>query len=51
MISHDLVLLWQVDDCVAVLAKGKVKAIGSMTELSKMDNPAIKNLSVNNVYV
>jgi len=41
MITHDLDLLWQVADRVAVLAKGKVQAIGSMTELSKMDNQDI----------
>lgn len=42
MITHDLDLLWQVTDRVAVLADGKVQAIGSMEELSKMDNPAIQ---------
>ncbi len=42
MITHDLDLLWQVSDRVAVLADGKVGAIGTMTELSKMHNAAIK---------
>jgi phospholipid/cholesterol/gamma-HCH transport system ATP-binding protein len=42
MITHDLDLLWQVADRVAVLADGKVQGIGSMPELSKMDNPAIR---------
>lgn len=42
MITHDLDLLWQVADRVAVLAEGRVQAIGSMEELSKMDNPAIR---------
>ncbi|TXT37071.1 MAG: putative ABC transport system ATP-binding protein [Comamonadaceae bacterium] len=42
MITHDLDLLWQVTDRVAVLADGKVQAIGSMAELSRMDNPAIQ---------
>ena len=42
MITHDLDLLWQVADRVAVLADGKVQATGSMAELSKMDNPAIQ---------
>ena len=42
MITHDLDLLWQVADRVAVLAAGKVQAIGSMEELSHMDNPAIR---------
>jgi phospholipid/cholesterol/gamma-HCH transport system ATP-binding protein len=42
MITHDLDLLWQVADRVAVLAEGKVQGIGSMSELSDMDNPAIR---------
>lgn len=42
MITHDLDLLWQVADRVAVLADGKVQGVGSMQELSAMDNPAIR---------
>jgi phospholipid/cholesterol/gamma-HCH transport system ATP-binding protein len=42
MITHDLDLLWQVADRVAVLADGRMQATGSMSELSKMDNPAIR---------
>lgn len=42
MITHDLDLLWQVADRVAVLADGKVQSIGSMSELSKSDNPAVR---------
>ena len=42
MITHDLDLLWQVADRVAVLAGGKVQGIGSMAELSRMDDPAIR---------
>ena len=42
IITHDLDLLWQVADRVAVLADGKVQAVGSMTELSCMDNPSIR---------
>ncbi len=42
MITHDLDLLWQVADRVAVLAKGKVQGVGSMAELSKMDNPDVR---------
>lgn len=42
MITHDLDLLWQIADRVAVLAEGKVQGIGSMSELSQMDNPAIR---------
>ena len=42
MITHDLDLLWQVADRVAVLADGRVQGIGSMAELSRMDHPAIR---------
>lgn len=42
MITHDLDLLWQVADRVAVLAEGKVQAVGSMQELSQTDNPLIR---------
>jgi phospholipid/cholesterol/gamma-HCH transport system ATP-binding protein len=42
MITHDLDLLWQVADRVAVLGEGKVQGIGSMSELSQMDHPAIR---------
>ncbi len=42
MITHDLDLLWQVADRVAVLADGKVQGVGSMSELSQIDNPGIR---------
>jgi len=42
MITHDLDLLWQVADRVAVLADGRVQGVGSMSELSGMDKPAIR---------
>ena len=42
MITHDLDLLWQVADRVAVLGDGKVQGIGSMSELSRMDHPSIR---------
>jgi len=42
MITHDLDLLWQVADRVAVLADGKVQGVGSMTELSSMNKPSIR---------
>lgn len=42
MITHDLDLLWQLADRVAVLAEGKVQGIGSMSELAQMDQPAIR---------
>ena len=46
MITHDLDLLWQVADRVAVLGDGKVQGIGSMEELSKMDAPAVRQFFV-----
>ncbi|MDI6745605.1 MAG: ATP-binding cassette domain-containing protein [Rhodocyclaceae bacterium] len=42
MITHDLDLLWQLADRVAVLGDGKVAGIGSMAELAQMDQPAIR---------
>ena len=42
MITHDLDLLWQVSDRVAVLADGRVQGEGSMDELSRMDVPAVQ---------
>jgi len=42
MITHDLDLLWQVADRVAVLGQGKVQGVGSMAELSQLPNPAIR---------
>lgn len=42
MITHDLDLLWQVADRVAVLADKKVSATGAMAELAQSDHPAIR---------
>ena len=42
MITHDLDLLWQVADRVAVLGEGRVQGTGSMSELARMDHPAIR---------
>ena len=42
MVTHDLDLLWQVADRVAVLADGVVKCLGSMPELAAMDDPAVR---------
>ena len=42
MITHDLDLLWQVADRVAVLADGKVQAVDSMLALSTSHHPAVK---------
>jgi phospholipid/cholesterol/gamma-HCH transport system ATP-binding protein len=42
MITHDLDLLWQAADRVAVLGEGTVQGIGSMDELAQMDRPLIR---------
>ena len=42
MVTHDLDLLWRVADRVAVLGSGVVQGVGSMAELSQMNNPAIR---------
>ena len=42
IITHDLDLLWQVADRVAVLGQGKVLGLGSMAELSHLQHPAIR---------
>jgi phospholipid/cholesterol/gamma-HCH transport system ATP-binding protein len=42
MITHDLDLLWQVADRVAVLADTKVQGVGSMAELATMEQSAIR---------
>jgi phospholipid/cholesterol/gamma-HCH transport system ATP-binding protein len=42
MITHDLDLLWQVADRVAVLGEGRVQGIGSMKELSRLEHPAVR---------
>jgi phospholipid/cholesterol/gamma-HCH transport system ATP-binding protein len=42
MITHDLDLLWQVADRVAVLADGRVQAIAPMAELAHMEHPAVR---------
>jgi phospholipid/cholesterol/gamma-HCH transport system ATP-binding protein len=42
IITHDLDLLWQVADRVAVLGAGRVQAVGSMAELAQLDNDTVK---------
>ena len=42
MITHDLDLMWQVADRVAVLGDGKVQGIGPMAELAKLEHPAVR---------
>ncbi|OYY49984.1 MAG: ABC transporter ATP-binding protein [Methylophilaceae bacterium 17-44-8] len=43
MITHDMDMLWQVADRVAVLADGKVQEVGSMQALSQSENPSVKS--------
>lgn len=42
IITHDLDLLWQVANRVAVLADGRVQAVGTMPELSNNQNPMVR---------
>lgn len=42
MISHDLDLLWQVADRVAVLGDGTVQGVGTMAELAQQDQATIR---------
>lgn len=42
MVTHDLDLLWQVADRVAVLGDGRVQGMGTMSELSHMDHASIR---------
>ena len=42
MVTHDLDLMWRAADRVAVLGKGRIVGIGSMTELSHSDDPLIR---------
>jgi len=42
MITHDLDLLWQVSDRVAVLGEGRVLATGTMRELSRHEHPIVQ---------
>ena len=42
LVTHDLDLLWQVCDRVAVLGEGRVLATGSMQELSQVDHPIVR---------
>lgn len=42
VITHDIDLLWQIADRVAVLGRGKVVALGSMDELSRVDEPEVR---------
>jgi len=42
LVTHDLDLLWQVCDRVAVLGEARVLATGSMEDLSHLDHPIIR---------
>ena len=42
MVTHDLDLLWRAADRVAVLGKGRIVGVGTMTELSRSDDPLIR---------
>jgi len=42
MITHDLDLLWQVADRVAILSDGKIQGVGTMTQLALLSNPAVR---------
>jgi len=42
MVTHDLDLLWRAADRVAVLGEGNILGVGTMTELSRLDHPIIR---------
>jgi phospholipid/cholesterol/gamma-HCH transport system ATP-binding protein len=42
MVTHDLDSLWRIANRVAVLGSGKVLGIGTMQELSRSDDPVIR---------
>ena len=42
MVTHDLDLLWQAADRVAVLGNGHIVGVGTMTELSRSEDPLIR---------
>ena len=42
MVTHDLDLLWQAADRVAVLGKGHIVGVGAMNELSHSDDPLVR---------
>lgn len=42
LVTHDLDLLWRVADRVAILGEGHILGVGTMTELSKMEHPMIR---------
>jgi phospholipid/cholesterol/gamma-HCH transport system ATP-binding protein len=42
MVTHDLDLLWRAADRVAVLGKGHIVGVGTMNELSRSDDPLVR---------
>ena len=42
VITHDLDLMWQVCDRVAVLGEGRVLGVGTMEELSHLEHPIVR---------
>lgn len=42
IVTHDLDSLWRIADRVALLGDGKVLGVGTMRELSRMDDPRIR---------
>jgi phospholipid/cholesterol/gamma-HCH transport system ATP-binding protein len=42
MVTHDLDLLWRAADRVAVLGKNHIVGEGTMTELSRSDDPLLR---------
>ncbi|UVT16096.1 MAG: ATP-binding cassette domain-containing protein [Nitrospira sp.] len=42
MVTHDLDSLWRIANRVAVLGRGKVLGVGSMPELSRSDDPVVR---------
>ncbi|HEU4385026.1 MAG TPA: ATP-binding cassette domain-containing protein [Anaeromyxobacteraceae bacterium] len=42
VVSHDLDLLWRVADRVAFMVEGRVVGVGTMTELSRSENPLVR---------
>lgn len=43
MVTHDLDSMWRVSDRAAMLGRGQVLGMASMEELSRMDEPVIRN--------
>ena len=42
MVTHDLDLMWRTTDRVAVLGKGRIVGVGTMTELSHSDDQLVR---------